>query len=400
MRILLVNDYATATAGAERVTRDLRDGLRALGHEVRVFASRAQLIAGESFADANCYGTNTRLQTLSSAVNLSAARALARELHDFQPDVVQVHMFLWQLSPAILPVLRDVPAVYWAMTYKPVCPTGLKWLPSGAACDVRAGVACLTHGCITASGFAPLMLQRSLWRRRRTVFRAIIGCSHDVQRQLERDGIATHGVVAPGVRVTPARPPLTGPPTVTFAGRLKPEKGADVLVRAFALARQRVPAARLAIAGTGSAEPALRTLVAELGLSDAVVLHGQLGDEALGPVIDGAWVHAVPSRWPEPFGLTATEAMMRGTAVVASEVGGLADIVLHERTGLHVPPGDIPALADALTRMLSDRDRADALGRAGRERALEHFSIDHCVAQFERLYEQLHLRTPRPAHAS
>jgi glycosyltransferase involved in cell wall biosynthesis len=171
-------------------------------------------------------------------------------------------------------------------------------------------------------------------------------------------------------------------------------------VRAFALARQRVPAARLAIAGTGSAEPALRTLVAELGLSDAVVLHGQLGDEALGPVLDGAWVHAVPSRWPEPFGLTATEAMMRGPAVVASEVGGLADIVLHERTGLHVPPGDIPALADALTRMLSDRDRADALGRAGRERALEHFSIDNCVAQFERLYEQLHLTTPRPAHAS
>jgi glycosyltransferase involved in cell wall biosynthesis len=400
MRILLVNDYATPTAGAERVTRDLRDGLRALGHEVRVFASRAQLIAGESFADADCYGTNTRLQTLSSAVNLSAARALERELRDFKPDVVQVHMFLWQLSPTILPVLRGVPAVYWAMTYKPVCPTGLKWLPSGAACDVRAGVACLTHGCITVSGFAPLMLQRSLWRRRRKVFRAIVGCSRDVQRQLERDGIATHGVVAPGVRVTPARPPLTGPPTVTFAGRLKPEKGADVLVRAFALARQRVPAARLVIAGAGSAEPALRALIAELGLHDAAMLHGQLGDEALGRVLGGGWVHAVPSRWPEPFGLTATEAMMRGTAVVASQIGGLADIVLHERTGLHVPAGDVPALADALARMLSDRDRADALGRAGRERALEHFSIDGCVAQFERLYEQLHLTTSHPAHAS
>jgi glycosyltransferase involved in cell wall biosynthesis len=400
MRILLVNDYATPTAGAERVTRDLRDGLRALGHEVRVFASRAQLIPGESFADADCYGTNTRLQTLSAAVNLSAARALERELRDFQPDVVQVHMFLWQLSPAILPVLRGVPAIYWAMTYKPVCPTGLKWLPSGAACDVRAGIACLTHGCITISGFAPLMLQRSLWRRRRDVFRTIIGCSGDVRRQLERDGIATHDVVTPGVRVTPARPPLTGPPTVTFAGRLKPEKGADILVRAFALARRRVPAARLAIAGAGSAEPALRALVADLGLSDAVVLHGQLGDDALGRALDAGWVHAVPSRWPEPFGLTATEAMMRGTAVVASEIGGLADIVLHERTGLHVSPGDVSALADALVRLLSDRDRADALGRAGRERALEHFSIDVCVARFERLYEQLHLTTPRPAHAS
>jgi glycosyltransferase involved in cell wall biosynthesis len=400
MRILLVNDYATATAGAERITRDVRDGLRARGHEVRVFASRAQLIAGESFADADCYGTNTRLQTLSSAVNLSAARALERELRDFQPDVVQVHMFLWQLSPSILPVLRDVPAVYWAMTFKAVCPTGLKWLPSGAVCDVRAGVACLTHGCLNLTGFAPLMLQRSLWRRRRNVFGAIVCCSRDVQRQLERDGIATQGVVTPGVREAPPRPPLTGPPTVTFAGRLKPEKGADILLRAFAHARQRVPSARLAIAGSGSAEPALRALVAELGLSDAVVLHGQLGGDALDRMLDGAWVHAVPSRWPEPFGLTATEAMMRGIAVVASEIGGLADIVLHDHTGLHVPAGDVSALADALVRILSDRDRAEALGRAARARARELFTSDVCLDQLERVHEQLRSPTPHPAHAS
>lgn len=400
MRILLVNDYATPTAGAERITRDLRDGFRARGHEVRVFASRAQLIAGESFADADCYGTNTRLQTLSSAVNHSAARALERELRDFRPDVVQVQMFLWQLSPSILPVLRGVPSVYWAMTFKAVCPTGLKWLPSGAACDVRAGVACLTQGCITVTGFAPLMLQRSLWRRRRNAFGAIIGCSRDVQRQLERDGITTHGVVSPGVRESAQRPPLTGPPTVTFAGRLKPEKGADVLVRAFALARQRVPAARLAIAGAGSDEPALRALVNELALDDAVVLHGQLGDDALAEMLDAAWVHAVPSRWPEPFGLTATEAMMRGTAVVASDVGGLADIVLHERTGLRVPPGDVPALADALARILSDRDAAEALGHAGRSRALEQFSMDSCLTRLEHVYEQLRHPTRHPAHAS
>ncbi|HEX7977923.1 MAG TPA: glycosyltransferase family 4 protein [Gemmatimonadaceae bacterium] len=400
MRILLVNDYATATAGAERITRDLRDGFRARGHEVRVFASRAQLIPGESFADAECYGTNSRLRTFSSAVNLSAARALERELRDFQPDVVQVQMFLWQLSPAILPVLRSVPAVYWAMTFKAVCPTGLKWLPSGAACDVRAGVACLTKGCITVTGFAPLMLQRSLWHRRHGAFGAIVGCSRDVQRQLERDGIATQGVVSPGVRESAQRPPLEGPPTVSFAGRLMPEKGVDVLLRAFAIARQRVPNARLSIAGTGAAEPALRALVAELALDDAVTLHGQLDDDALGRMFDGAWVHAVPSRWPEPFGLTATEAMMRGTAVVASEVGGLGDIVLHERTGLRVPPGDVSALADALARVLSDRQWAEELGRAARARAREQFSIDGCLTHLERLYEQLRFPNPRPAHAS
>jgi glycosyltransferase involved in cell wall biosynthesis len=400
MRILLVNDYATATAGAERITLNLRDGLRARGHDVRVFASRAQLIAGESFADATCYGTNSRVQTLSSTVNPSAARELQRVLREFAPDVVQVQMFLWQLSPSILPLLRDVPSVYWAMTFKSVCPTGLKWLPGGAPCRVRAGTACLTHGCITLTGFGPLMLQRALWRRRRGAFAAIVCCSHDVRRLLDADGVETHDVIWPGVRVGPRRPPLDGPPTVTFAGRLTVEKGPDVLVRAFARARERVPDARLSIAGAGPAEPSLRALVHDLGIGEAVALHGQLGGDALERTLDRGWVHAVPSRWPEPFGLTATEAMMRGTAVVASDIGGLAESVLHETTGLLVPAGDEVALADALIRVLADRDFAERLGEAGRARAREQFSMDGCLTRFERLYATLRSSTVSPHHAS
>ena len=399
MRILLVNDYATPTAGAERITLDLRDGLRARGHDVRVFASRAQLIAGASFADATCWGTNTRVQTLTSTVNLSAARALRRELREFAPDVVQVQMFLWQLSPSILPLLNAVPSVYWAMTFKAVCPTGLKWLPGGAPCTVRAGVACLTHGCITATGFGPLMLQRALWRRRRGAFSAIVSCSHDVRRHLERDGIVSREVIWPGVREAPTRPPLDGPPTVTYAGRLTAEKGPDVLVRAFARARERVPAARLSIAGAGPAEPMLRASIAELELGDSVVLHGQLGDDALQTTLARGWVHAVPSRWPEPFGITTTEAMMRGTAVVASDIGGLAESVVHESTGLLVSPGDELMLADALVRLLSDRASAERFGTAGRERAHAHFTLDGSITRFERLYDSL--RSPKPLpHAS
>jgi len=290
--------------------------------------------------------------------------------------------------------------VYWAMTFKAVCPTGLKWLPRGAPCDVRAGVACLEHRCITLTGVAPLMLQRALWRRHRGAFSAIVGCSHDVRRQLERDGIETHAVIWPGVREAARRPPLVGPPTVTFAGRLTLEKGPDVLVRAFARARAQIPDARLSIAGAGPAEPMLRALIGELGLDDAAELHGQLGGEALDRTLDRGWVHAVPSRWPEPFGRTATEAMMRGTAVVASEIGGLAESVVHESTGLHVPAGDEAALADALVRMLGDRHLAERLGSAGRDRAHDQFTLDGCVARFERLYGELHASTSSTRHVN
>jgi glycosyltransferase involved in cell wall biosynthesis len=243
------------------------------------------------------------------------------------------------------------------------------------------------------------MLQRALWRRRRGAFGAIVSCSHEVQRHLERDGIVSREVIWPGVHETPSRAPLDGAPTVTYAGRLTREKGPDVLVRAFARARERVPAARLSIAGAGPAEPMLRASIDELGLGDSAELHGQLDGDTLQTTLARGWVHAVPSRWPEPFGLTATEAMMRGTAVVASDIGGLAESVAHESTGLLVPAGDVSALADALVRLLSDRALAERLGAAGRERARAQFTLEHSITRFERLYESLRAPKPLP-HAS
>jgi glycosyltransferase involved in cell wall biosynthesis len=233
------------------------------------------------------------------------------------------------------------------------------------------------------------MLQRWLWRRGRRALSAVVGISDDVRSQLEADGVAVRDVIWPGSPPARARPPLTDPPTVTYAGRLVREKGVDVLIRAFGKVRQRCPHARLVVAGTGPEASALNGLVAELGLADAIDLTGQLGNEQLDEMFNRGWVHAVPSRWPEPFGLTATEAMMRGTAVVASDLGGLAHSVEHEVTGVKVAPGDEAALANALMRLLADRPLAERLGAAGRRRALQHFSIDRYVANFETLYDDL-----------
>jgi glycosyltransferase involved in cell wall biosynthesis len=85
---------------------------------------------------------------------------------------------------------------------------------------------------------------------------------------------------------------------------------------------------------------------------------------------------------------------------VASDIGGLAESVLHETTGLRVPAGDALALADALTRVLADRDFAERLGEAGFVRAREHFSMTDCLTRFERLYASLRSSTSSPPHAS
>jgi glycosyltransferase involved in cell wall biosynthesis len=379
MRILLLNDYATPTAGAELTTVRIRDALRESGHEPRVLASRAQLIAGPSFADADCFGSTGRLQVLSALANPSAARALRREIGGFRPHVVHVNMSMWQLSPSILPVLRKVPCLYYAMVYRDVCPTGSKRLPDGNACLRRAGLTCLRDGCLTPAAWGARMLQQAWWLRERSSFDRIVAVSAAVRDRLEEAGVSVDDIVWPGVPQAAAGRGPGETPTVTYAGRLVPEKGVDVLLRAFrTVLDDRHPGASLLVAGTGPEEPRLRALASRLGLDSAVAWLGQLTPAETDARFAGAWVHAVPSTWAEPFGLTTTEAMMRGTPAVVSATGGLADSVVDGQTGFHVPPADADALAEALGDVLANRALAVRMGAAARARALAACSIGQC----------------------
>jgi glycosyltransferase involved in cell wall biosynthesis len=104
---------------------------------------------------------------------------------------------------------------------------------------------------------------------------------------------------------------------------------------------------------------------------------------------ESAWVQVVPSRGAEAFGNAAAEAMMRGTAVVASASGGFTEYVQHEHTGLLVPPGDHAALGKALLQVISDRNYAESLGQAGRHFALKVFDQGRFLDCFIAIYERL-----------
>lgn len=402
MKVLLVHDYGTPTGGAERQMLALRDGLRARGHEVRLFASDASLVPSPSSADDHCFGTTTRLQVLTQVVNPSAVVQLRRVLHRFRPDVVHVRMMLWQLSPAILPLLRGRAALYQAATYKAICPTGTRLLPDGSACTLRAGTACLSRGCLTPQSWVPAMLQRALWARGRSVFGAIVALSDGMRAQLEAHGLGPVRVIHNGVAVRPPRvhtPHDTGGvvPTIAYAGRLVREKGVHVLVDAFAAVRRGLEA-RLLILGDGPARTALEAQVRALGLTDAVAFTGYLDRERMEATLEQATLQVVPSLWDEPFGNVTTEAMMRGTPVIASAVAGQRDIVRDGVDGFLVPPGDAETLAVRMRTLVLDAALADRLGAAGRARALADFSEASCVARFEELYREL--IAARVAHAS
>jgi glycosyltransferase involved in cell wall biosynthesis len=156
---------------------------------------------------------------------------------------------------------------------------------------------------------------------------------------------------------------------VLVLGALERRKGHAVLLQAAAQLAPTLPGLRYVFCGTGSEADVLMARAA--GLGGVVRLAGFRDDAAA--CLAAADIVAVPSLH-EGLGVAALEAMAAGRAVVASRVGGLAEAVVEGRTGVLVPPGDPPSLAEAITRLALDRDFRDRLGSAGRLRVRTRFT--------------------------
>jgi D-inositol-3-phosphate glycosyltransferase len=201
-------------------------------------------------------------------------------------------------------------------------------------------------------------------------------------------------VVPCGVDVslfTPEGPaaPRGRAPRVLYAGRLTHRKGIDTLIAALA----EVPRAELVIAGGpdraglgGDPEVGrLRALADAYGVLGRVSFLGRVEHAELPALYRSADLMAsVP--WYEPFGIAVVEAMACGVPVVVSAVGGMADTVIDQRTGLHVPPRRPDRVAEALNRLLADASLRHCLGAAGRERAVARYGQDRVVAATLRAY--------------
>lgn len=163
---------------------------------------------------------------------------------------------------------------------------------------------------------------------------------------------------------------------VVFAGRLEYEKGVQVLTRAT----HGLPV-EVVVAGKGTHGPQLRREA-----HDRVRFAGHLDQPALAKLLSEATLAVVPSLY-EPFGLAALEAMAAGTPVIASDVGGLREIV-RDGAGVRVPPGDAAALRREIARLLADPSARDRLAAAGRIRARE-LSWSRTATRYLALYESL-----------
>jgi starch synthase len=180
-------------------------------------------------------------------------------------------------------------------------------------------------------------------------------------------------------------------PYVIFVGRITRQKGVPVLLRA---ASGLDPAAQLVLCAGQADTPELEAEVTGLvdGLratrSGVIWIPEMLPKREVIQLLTHATVFAIPSVY-EPLGIVNLEAMACGTAVAGSRTGGIPEVVADGETGLLVPPGEPEPLAEALNALVRDPDRAAAMGRAGRKRAVAEFGWAAIAAQTAALYTEL-----------
>lgn len=367
MKILMVNDHRPeeVLGGTERYILDVTAALAERGHEVHLFA----------MSDTGSETTPVRRIFHVRARNLAALylkrtffypalyRALRSWVREVRPDVVHLHNN-YRCAVTVNLALRGQRVLQTVHDYTALYPTA--FCAKERSCAGRSPLVALRHGCLNWKVFlaAGWLLYNRRFLDRRIVDR-FVAPSRDLAHHLEKRGYRdVHHL--PNFTSEPLRPtgPLPEQPIALYVGSLIAHKGVDVLLRAFVRVAAEVEDAALWLVGSGPDEGKLRDLAHQLALPRVRFL-GRQEHDALPALYRSARVVVISSLWLENAPLVAYEAMAHGRPIVASDVGGLPELVARHENGYLCPRGGVEDFATSLCRLLSDAQLAHDVGARG-----------------------------------
>jgi len=314
------------------------------------------------------------------AFNTSVLAAASRLAHEYEYDVVHVHDWLVASAGIGVSDAFDIPLVGTVHATEYGRHQG--HLPGPMNRLIHS-----IEGWLVDRSDHTIVCSTYMRDQVRTLFGA-----PDMRIDVIPNGVAMDAFELPDPEVAALRARLVESDAhlVLFAGRLEYEKGVQTVLHALERLTDRVGPVRFLIAGVGTYSDELRALVDELGLTHRVRFTGFLEERALRLHYAAADVAVAPSIY-EPFGLVAVEAMACGTPVVASDTGGLREIVAGGH-GLSFPPQDAEQLADRIADVLTDPARTAATVERARERIRELYDWRDVAARTIEVY----LRVRRP----
>lgn len=391
MKVLLVhNFYRTATPGGEdNVFRQERDLLLNGGMDVTCYT--------KSNDDVD---VSDRRELVRTAADLAWSWRSYEELSDLivreRPDVAHFHNTFPLISSSGYVACRDrgVPVVQTLHNYRIIC-AAATFHRDGRVCEQCSAAhlwPAVWHRCYRGSFAGSLAMARMLranWRRGIyedfvDVFVALteFAAAKFADGGLPRDRI----VVSPNFVNSPSPASSGGGGYAIFVARLSEEKGIRVLLRAWRELRE-IP---LKVVGDGPLFEEFRSAARADGLP-IEFLGMRPRDEAI-ELIGTADLQVIPSEWFEGFPLVAVESYARGTPVVASNIGGLTELVIDGETGLRFEAGDAGALARSVRLLWEDDALRDRLRRGARARFEAEYMPAHALHRLRSIYERAQAR--------
>ena len=373
--LIVTNDFPPRKGGVERFVFDLAERLPP--ERLRVVAPAHQ---SDAAFDRGLAFPVRRVRRPRALPTAELRRVIGDELRDHRPEVVLFGHALPQVG-----------------------------LASGLVRDAGVPFAMLTHG--VEFWFAKMPGFRTVLRRAcagaRIVFSISGYLAGPIDRALEDVPVA---MLSPGVDTERFHPGADGAawrarlgigdaPIVLCVGRMVPRKGQDVLARSFAAVRRSVGDAVLVLVGGGPARARVEAIARDSEVAEAILFPGEVPDDDLPALYAAADVFAMPcrSRWAglevEGFGIVFLEAAAAAVPAIAGRSGGAAEAVVHGETGLVVDGTDDAEVVEAIVGLLRDRERAVAMGRRGRARAVEEYDWRRIVG---RLADHLAAIADRP----
>lgn len=364
-----------APGGIATYIRRISDAQRIAGHQVFFFSDKEY----HNLQDADMP------IVVDSHANLFQ-QALFKRL-----DILHIHRPILSVPPKNIPVIRTLHG------HEPYCPNGGKYLKRWEKPCERIYS---PHGCLwghfvdRCGSIRPQNLIHN-WQQLYAEKSILSAIPVITVSQFLKDCMVKSGYPAESIKVLHLFAPdssdvtafpNTKVPNFLFVGRISPQKGLAWLLKS--LPKVNVPI-HLDVVGHGDQESDLRLLAKNLGVDSYVNFHGWINFDQIEKLISSARALVFPSVWHEPAGLVALEAMSHSKAVIASNVGGIPEMVFHNKNGILVEPNNTQELASAIELIASDELLAQKLGQEGKTLVYKKFSLETHLNQLMEIYRQV-----------
>ncbi len=366
MKILIVNKFLFPKGGSETYIFKIGKQLEALGNQVQYFGmSHKGNIVGNALGvytqdmDFHSPSPLAKLGYAFKTVNSPDARKkMLAVLHDFQPDVVHLNNFNYQLTPSVICAAKEyerqsgrrLKIVYTAHDYQLVCPNHMMLTPSGRICAECAGGSffnCFLNSCIHSSRLKSLIgsAEGYYWKFRNvySLIDAVICPSAFMESKLSLSPVLRgKTVVMHNFTQETEKKPVKKQPYALYFGRFSFEKGVDTLIEAA-----RVGNFRLVCAGSGELED-------KLNACPNIENVGFKTGEELEKLIRNAACSVYPSVWYENCPFSVMESISLGTPVIGADIGGIPELIDNGKTGFLFEPGNAAELAEKVSLVISN----------------------------------------------